>query len=344
MSEKISVPKSVSELNSLWFSQCLSHYFQKSVEVRSIEELPLAGGIPVTSLVQRWSIDCDEAFPQSVIVKLNKPAWALKHGTALYERELRFYSELTDVHAAPIPQCYFAAASDEKEHFVFVLEDLSTAEPGHCLEGLTVDQTSKAMTDLANFQRVWWRSKALGSWPTKTVSEDGLENFVRHFELQWPQLIEMGKYEVSEALRDSVSHYDKDHFFEQRLNNSQEPLTLVHGDLHAENFMIDNSRLIIFDWQNAAYGHPSIDATQLLGALKTESLGGNWRGVLHSYCQALDAVPFEEMERAVRAQARTVFMGVACWLVSFEADSMRDASTIQSYWSRLSELMIRLSQ
>ncbi|MDF1666122.1 MAG: phosphotransferase [Planctomycetota bacterium] len=344
MSEKINVPRSAAELSPDWFSQCLSQHFKKPVIVNAIEELPLLGGIPVTSVVQRWSLKSAEEAPSSVIVKLNKPAWATKHGHGLYERELKFYSELCGSHAAPIPTCYFAASDGENQHFVFVLEDLSAANPGHCLEGLTVQQSKAAMVDLANFERMWWKSESLESWPTKTVTGEGLKNFVEHFERQWPKLIEMGKYRLSEALIDAVSNYDKARFLEDRLNSSQEPLTLVHGDLHGENFIIDDSRLIIFDWQNAAYGHPSIDAAQLLAAMKADFLAANWQAVLSLYCQSLEHVSLKEMEDAVRAQARSVFMGVACWLVSFEADSMRDASTIQNYWSRLSEFMICLSR
>lgn len=342
--EKINIPETASELNPDWFSRCLSRHFQTKIVVHSIEEKPLMGGIPVTSTVQRWCLDSEGNAPRSVIVKLNKSGWSEKHGTALYERELKFYEELIGAHEAPVPQCYFAAGDEENKHFAFVLEDLSEARPGHCLAGLTVDQAIAAMVDLANFEKDWWNSDALENWPRKMVTQEGLEKFVGYFETHWPRLLESGKYKVSEALNNCVTHFDRRQFYQDRLNGTQEPLTLVHGDLHAENFIIDDSKLVIFDWQNAAFGHPSIDATQLLNALNAEEMADSWQVVLRKYSEALGHLSFLEMERAVRAQARSVFMGVACWLVTFEADSLRDASTIQNYWSRLSELMICLSR
>jgi aminoglycoside phosphotransferase (APT) family kinase protein len=41
------------------------------------------------------------------------------------------------------------------------------------------------------------------------------------------------------------------------------PATLTHGDLHVGNVAYDGDRVRIFDWTDAAVGHPFLDATLL---------------------------------------------------------------------------------
>lgn len=343
MVETLTVPGSGDDLTPEWFARCFSQYFGRDITVEKVEALPLMGGIPVTSEVQRWSLEGGDGLPASVIVKMNRDSWVQKRGTALYERELRFYSELSSELQAPVPACYLAKADREGKNFVFVLEDLSEAKPGHCLDGVSVEQCRDAMLALARFQRAWWKAPVLETWPKKSSTREGLEKYVAHFEETWPKLLELGRYPISELLRDRVQNSDYEEYIEQAVSSTGRATTLVHGDLHGENFILDGSHLKIFDWQNASCGHPSIDAAQLLGAMGAEHLPGHWREVLEAYCESLGEDGFEDMVAAVRAQTRTVFMGVASWLVIFESESLRDAATIQNYWKRLSALFLSLT-
>ncbi len=50
----------------------------------------------------------------------------------------------------------------------------------------------------------------------------------------------------------------------QILHDSPLPATLIHGDLHQGNIQLDNEKVTIFDWSDAAVGFPWVDALLVL--------------------------------------------------------------------------------
>jgi hypothetical protein len=81
------------------------------------------------------------------------------------------------------------------------------------------------------------------------------------------------------------------------------PETLLHGDLHAGNVGYKDGRLSIFDWTDAAVGHPFIDLLTFLpsrprpGILDPAAVS---RRLLEAYLQGWAAfAPMDELRRAV---------------------------------------------
>ena len=89
-------------------------------------------------------------------------------------------------------------------------------------------------------------------------------------------------------------------------------MTLGHGDLHAGNYTVQDGRVVIFDWTDAALTFPALDA-----ALLSRSAGPeHGPAVLQAYHDAWrDAVPGADVDRALDL-ARVVNLGYQA--VSFD--------------------------
>ena len=62
------------------------------------------------------------------------------------------------------------------------------------------------------------------------------------------------------------------------------PETLVHGDLHAGNFVLEGEHPVFFDWSDGAISHPFFDLLTLM-----ESGAAEWREEITAYLEAWTA-------------------------------------------------------
>ena len=89
-------------------------------------------------------------------------------GRRYYERaakEVRFYRE---IGASCAPELYHAAADDEAQQVVLLLEDLTGGRQGDVLRGCSVEDAGLVLRELASFHARWWGERA----PTDCVPAD----------------------------------------------------------------------------------------------------------------------------------------------------------------------------
>src|SRR5579859_1983311 len=94
--------------------------------------------------------DCDA--PGSVIVKLPaRDPTSRESGVALslYEREVRFYQQLAGVVGITTPRCRYAEIDAGSGMFALVLDDLAPARETDQLSGISADDASTALGQLA---------------------------------------------------------------------------------------------------------------------------------------------------------------------------------------------------
>ena len=317
------------DISPKWLSEVLG------LSVHSLQPGKLAGGIAITSELAAFNLE-STAGPISVVVKLRRPGWKMD---ALYTREIRFYKELASDLGDLVPTCHHIDSNDETGDFVIVLEDLSAADPGHELEGLTLKQGMAVANALGTYHGKMWRDERAAQWPHKTFTQEDGQRINERFAKQWPLLVNQGKYEIPAGLFEIVPHIAK------RLpialqKMSQGARTLIHSDVHAENLLLDDERVIFIDWQNAAFANASVDLAGLILCCDSAVQESHWRKILTSWQERVLAygVELSEVNSAINTVPQAIvwsFVGVSSWLATFEAEKLRDAHTLQCHWRRL---------
>ncbi|MDJ0975524.1 MAG: aminoglycoside phosphotransferase family protein [Planctomycetota bacterium] len=334
-------PADLDAVSATWLTEVLSASGALRGVVRSVEPMTLGGGIAVTSRVGRFELTIDGDGPRSVVVKVANPAWTSKYGISLYEREVRFYREIAANHALPVPLCFHAACGAD-EGFALVLEDLGDARPGICLDGLGQAESECVLDALADMHRSWWEHDALEAWPVKAHTTTQGHAIFDRFRERWPRLVEQGRFVVSDALATAVERMDAARFASGLAGVGTSARTLIHSDLHAENVILDGRRPVFIDWQNAAAGHPVFDVAQVLGAVQPDVLARERRALIERYRARLGMLDGAVLVASLRAAVEWLFVGLACWLVVFEEENLRDAATVQAHWARIVPLFLGL--
>ena len=107
------------------------------------------------------------AGPESVVLKVaaTDPA-SRQTGLALglYEREVRFYTDIAPGVGGPVAPCYSSGFDGETGVFHLLLGDAAPAVVGDEIRGATVEQALLAMTELGRAARA--AARAERRWPT----------------------------------------------------------------------------------------------------------------------------------------------------------------------------------
>jgi Ser/Thr protein kinase RdoA (MazF antagonist) len=327
------IPGDLAAVDAAWLSAALD------ANVVAVSPGNSTGGIAVTSRVARLQLtsDPDRSAPRAVVVKIANPKWT--HGCELHEREVMFYRDFAVQHDMPAPRCYYADYDAATGAFVLVLEDVGDVVPGHRLDGLTVDEAEAFGDAMADLHRTWWGRDELGRLKVRGHDADRIARTVATFDDRWHALEACGNYAIDDDLRAALPAV-REHYAAGMHAISSRPQTLIHSDLHVENFFLERTpaglRMIAIDWQNACHGHCAFDACYVLTSLQPrfasyrESLLARYHARLRQPDYSI-----EEFHTDIAAAVRHQFIGSANWFATFEAESLRDASTIHGHWTRL---------
>ena len=331
------IPSCLEAIDAAWLSEVFD------APITDVSPLEPAGGIAVTSRVARLALECAQpgAAPASVFVKSVNPRWT--HGFDLAEREVHFYRDFA-ASELPVPRCYYAEIDREAETFALVLEDFGDIEPGHRLDGLDSDEADAVIDGIADLHRAFWNRSELNGLPVRSHASERIAATLAKLERRWPELDAGGKYAIDDALRVVLDTARVNYAAGMRAISSA-PQTLVHSDLHVENFFLEATpeglRLRIVDWQNASFGHCAFDLSHVLASLRPELASSQQRRLLARYADRVQIAGLE-LERDVAAAMRHQFIGSAIWFATFEAETLRDSRTLQGHWRRLSAAFVAL--
>jgi len=292
------IPAGQSELTAGWLTQVLRR--AGAIEAGSVAEVSVepAGQGQVADCF-RCRLHFSRTEPRasgSVIVKLPARDPISREsgvGYALYEREIRFYQQLAGVVGITTPRCLYAEIDEDSGMFALVLDDLAPARETDQLSGLSPDDASTALGQLAGLHAARWGDP-------------------RHFGLSW--LLDLGQRfssiypEVLPPLFDAFAEryadqLDPDHLaiitaFRPHVGRfSTErpgPLTVLHGDFRTDNMLFDAAGgtipLAVVDWQTIVIGPAMADVAFLLGAsLDSADRRLHESGLVGEYHKALSA-------------------------------------------------------
>ncbi|MFY9916839.1 MAG: phosphotransferase [Mycobacterium sp.] len=258
--------------------------------------------------------------PESVVLKVaaTDPA-SRQTGLALglYEREVRFYTDLAPGIGGPVAPCYSSALDSETGVFHLLLGDAAPAVVGDEIRGATTEQAMLAMSELGRLHAPLLGQSAMADveWLNREapMNQALIAQLYAGFIDRYGAEIAPAHREVCERL---VASFDAYH-----VDTSEFVHGLVHGDYRLDNMLFGQPGaarpLTVVDWQTVTWGPAMIDVAYFLGcALPDDVRRDKYDALLGAYHDALGpdaALSVDEVREGVRRQA---FFGVMMAIVS----------------------------
>jgi hypothetical protein len=210
-----------------------------------------------------------------------------------YRTEVNFYTKLAKMARLRIPQCFYAAISDDLLSFTLLLEDAYPAVPGNQNEGCDMAQAHAALRNLAGLHAPFWNNPVLAeeaSW---------LGNY---HEANINMICQIQAHAVArftEHYQDRLSQEEIDLLHSAAaltgpwLRSADGPRSLLHGDYRVDNLMFPpehDGTVMAVDWQTMDVGLPTRDLAYFIStALPSELRRVHEQDLVSSYHEQLVA-------------------------------------------------------
>jgi hypothetical protein len=261
-----------------------------------------------------------DSGPNSVVLKVaaTDPV-SRQTGLALglYEREVRFYTEIAPGLGGPIAPCHHAAYNTDTGAFHLLLGDAAPAVVGNEIHGATVEQALLALAELARVHAPLLGDTAMANadWLNREspMSQALIGQLYAGFLERYRDQIAPAHREVCERLVASFDAYIASETAPQRAHG------LVHGDYRLDNMLFGEPGaarpLTVVDWQTVTWGPAMTDVAYFLGcALPDDLRRDHYEALLRAYHDALgSALSLDDVRDGVRRQS---FFGVMMAIVS----------------------------
>jgi hypothetical protein len=276
------VPARLSELSAEWLTACLQHagVLAGDARVASFETTRIGQGRGFAGQLARLVLRYEPEHahgPRTLIGKFatdHAPTRAMMATISAYEREVRFYRELAADVGIATPRCYFAHYDAPQACFCVLLEDLSPASSVDMQAGLSVEQATLVLDQLAALHARWWGRVDEIEWlqlsddivrKVRDRFQGSLPGFQRQFASVYPQLSRVAG-QIGELLSGD----------ELLAKPQKPPMTLTHNDLHLDNVFLPTAaggRFALIDWQSVSGSRHGIsDVTRILSLGMTAEL------------------------------------------------------------------------
>jgi hypothetical protein len=262
------------------------------------------------------------AGPQSLVLKVAASDPASRQtglGLGLYEREVRFYTDIAPRLGGPVAPCYSSGFDPETGAFHLLLGDAAPAVVGDEIRGATIEQAMLAMSALGRLHAPLLDQAAMADvdWLNRDspVSQALIAALYAGFADRYGDHIAEAHRAVCERLVASFDAYLAQEAAAERVHG------LVHGDYRLDNLLFGQQGadrpLTVVDWQTVTWGPAMTDVAYFLGcALPDDLRRANYDALLHAYHDALGPgapVRLEDVREGVR---RASFFGVTMAIVS----------------------------
>lgn len=263
-----------------------------------------------------------DSGPASVVLKVAAAdASSRQTGLAmgLYEREVRFYTDVAPGLPGPLSPCLHAAYDPATGVFDLLLGDAAPAVVGDEINGASIAQATLALTQLGRVHGPLLGDAALAGadWLNREspLSQGLLAALYAGFSERYGGAIAPEHRDVCERLVASFDAYCLAEAADGR------PQGLVHGDYRLDNLLFGEDGadrpLTVVDWQTVTWGPALTDVAYFLGcALPVEQRRTHAEALLRAYHDALgpDApLTIDDVRDGVRHAS---FFGVMMSIVS----------------------------
>jgi hypothetical protein len=260
--------------------------------------------------------------PQSVVLKVaatdvNSRQTGLALG--LYEREVRFYSDIAPGLSGPLAPCFHTAFDPESGAFDLLLGDARPAVVGDEIRGATSEHATLALVELARLHGplIGDTTLAHADWLNREspINQALLGQLYAAFIDRYGDQVPPAYREVCERLVSGFDDYLAAESAPDRVRG------LVHGDYRLDNMLFGQAgaerTLTVVDWQTVTWGPATTDVAYFLGcALTVETRRTHYDTLLRAYHAALgddSPLTLEDVRAGVRGQS---FFGVTMAIAS----------------------------
>jgi len=265
-----------------------------------------------------------EPGPDSVVLKVaatDPVSRQTGHALGLYEREVRFYSEIAPGLGArsggPIARCYHSEYQPETGYFTLLLDDAAPAEVGDEIRGATIADAKLALTQLGRLHAPLIGSEALADaeWLNREtpVNQELITALYAGFADRYGEAITGEQREVCERLVNGFDAYVAE--------EAARVKGLVHGDYRLDNMLFGRPGslrdLTVVDWQTVTWGSALTDVAYFIGcALLVKDRRAHYDELLHAYHEGLGPNPPLSLDAVREGVRRQSFFGVMMSIVS----------------------------
>lgn len=263
-----------------------------------------------------------QAGPPSVVLKVAATDSASRQtglALGLYEREVRFYTDIAPRIGGPVAPCHSAGYDGETGAFHLLLGDAAPATVGDEIRGATIEQATLALTELGRVHAplLGDTTAAQADWLNRDapINQALIGQLYAGFAERFADRITDEQRQVCERL---VASFDAYLVAEA---DPQRPMGLIHGDYRLDNMLFGEPgaerALTVVDWQTVTWGPALTDVAYFLGcALPVEDRREHYDTLLRAYHEALGpdaALTLDDVREGVRRQS---YFGVVMSIVS----------------------------
>lgn len=209
--------------------------------------------------------------PATIVGKFPSPSEESRAagGAGGYKAEVRFYQELASRLAIRVPDCFYAALSEDGTRFVLLLEDMAPAVQGDQIAGASREEIEATIVNLAGLHAPLWQDARLDEidWAPLKLDPD----FAPILEMAAPAFVERYQDRLSPEAEAVLSGFGEG--FRRWAEIQPTELTLVHGDYRLDNQLFLGGQsgaggqveVSTVDWQTISTGSGGRDLAYMLG-------------------------------------------------------------------------------
>jgi thiamine kinase-like enzyme len=271
-------------------------------------------------------------------------AWEYIEKMGITQREIDFYEHIGDQCQMTVPRGYYGQQAAQGD-FLLLMEDKSGPHPGDWVTA-TLDQAKGLIGNLEAMHAHWWENQELknASWTAGFNSEPG--SFMQVMQDTYQKNAEAFVQTFNDELDDHLAETVLAAFKKPDVIRAFDPAkgTLIHGDYHYKNaFFPEESAPIVFDWQCAGHGTPTIDLARVFIFLRGgQEMDEATDLMLADYHAAIEASGVSDYSLSALTEDMALGYLYNIWLTVnalVETDVQLIRSIIESHGSTLEVLM-----
>ena len=302
---KDELPSGLDDVSPLWLTSVLREAkILTSQQVVSFQPRVVGEGAGFLGEVIILDLEYDSptTAPTSMVLKMPTRSSNRRLGQALgvYEREIRFYSDLQPQVSIPTPIHYYSAvsAADDpakglqqinflnklpywllailtllatwlsglvKRRYVLLIENIGHLRVGDQVNGCSEADTKRALNTMAKLHGQFWNSPIIENegWIVPLALTG------RFTHMMYLQSIEKFKTHNKHWLEPAqlvIFDWLKDNAVDVMNAVCDSPFTLIHGDFRLDNIGFDEGtdEVLLFDWQTILQGAPGFELAYFL--------------------------------------------------------------------------------
>ncbi len=262
----------VNDLTPMWFTALLQSdgVLDGATTVAAADVSRFGSAESMMSSLYRVALTYDGPTdaPSSLVVKLASDSPGQRFVAAMakfYEREIRFYNEISHKMTVRVPRCYRAEINIEDQSFVLVLEEITGMRQVDQIEGLGYDNAATAISELADIHTPFWgtdldsEAETFLRFDSPMLHEVVPNLFAADWDKARSTVIDELAPEVIEVCDNRARSTPK------ILRSMHGPDTLCHGDFRSDNLLFDSDgRVVALDYQLGSVAHGMTDVAYFI--------------------------------------------------------------------------------